>query len=383
MMARIALLTASNLRAAVRRPAAMATLLLGAAAVVGVTTSMAALGRGLYLQFSDAGSADRALVLERGAERIGGRALTEAHVEFVHQAAGAAAAVGADRIAHTFARLVGKGGGVPEMVAVQGITPEGLRMRSHIRMTRGRMFEAGRHEAVAGAHATEVFRGAQVGDRLALSHTTLDIVGTFESGDQLDSVFLVDAETVFGKWCTAMLVDLESPASFDDFRAALEGHSTLEFGVHRELEYLEALAWTRTEVFRDVGLALGLLMAIGGIFCATNVMVSAVARRRAELATLRALGFGRTDLAVAIVFETLAIVAVGAAVGAMASWMLLDGVLVREGGSTSTSFHPMYDRWALGHGIAWPVALMTSAGLFAVKRVLGRPIHHDLAAAQR
>ncbi len=382
MMTRIALLTASNLRAAVRRPAATATLLLGAAAVVGVTTSMAALGRGLYLQFSDAGSADRALVLESNAEHIRGSALTEAQVEFVHQAAGAAR-VGVGRVAHTSARLVGKGGGVPELVAVQGVTPEGLRMRPHIRMTGGRMFEAGRHEAIAGAHATEVFRGARVGDRLALAHTTLDIVGTFESGDHHDSVFLVDAEAVFGKWCNAMLVDFESPASFDDFRAALKGHSTLEFGVHREAEYLEALAWTRTEVFRDVGLALGLLMAIGGVFCATNVMVSAVAGRRAEVATLRALGFGRSELVVAIVLETLAIVAAGAAVGAMTSWILLDGVLVREGGSTSTSFRPMYDRWALGHGMAWPVALMASAGLFAVQRVLRRPIHQDLVATQR
>ena len=380
MLTRIALLTASNLRAALARPASTATLLLGAAAVVGVTASMTALGRGLYMQFSDVAAPNRALVMGSGVERIWGGRLTEAQVGFVYQAAGAA---GVDRIAYATARLVGRNGGAPELVRVQGITPEGLRMRSHIRLVEGRMFEPGRHEAVAGAHASDVFRGAQVGDRLALSHVTLEIVGTFETGDHLDSVFLVDAEAVFGRRCNAMLVDLDSPASFDDFRAAVQGHSTLEFGVHREAEYLEALAWTRTEVFRDVGIALGLLMAVGGVFCATNVMVSAVDRRRAEVATLRALGFGRTDLAVAIVFETLAIVAVGAAVGAMASWILLDGVLVREGGSTSTSFRPMYDRWALGHGIAWPVALMASASLFAVQRVLGRPIHHDLAAAQR
>ncbi|MDE0009355.1 MAG: ABC transporter permease [Gammaproteobacteria bacterium] len=377
---RMALLTASNLRAALARPASTATLLLGAAAVVGVTTSMTALGRGLYMQFSDVAAPHRALVMESGVERIGGGRLTEAQVGFVHQAAGAA---GVDRIAYALARLVGRNGGAPELVRVQGVTPDGLRIRSHIRLVEGRMFEPGRHEAIAGAHASEVFRGAQVGDRLALSHVTLEIVGTFETGDHLDSVFLVDAEAVFGKWCNAMLVDLESPASFDDFRAAIEGHSTLEFGVHREAEYLEALAWTRTEVFRDVGIALGLLMAVGGVFCATNVMVSAVARRRAEVATLRAVGFGSPELAVSILLETLTIVVAGATVGVMASWFLLDGVLVREGGSMSTSFHPLFDEWALGHGFAWPVALMASAGLLAVQRGLGRPIHQDLVAAHR
>jgi len=262
VLTRIALLTASNLRAALARPASTVTLLLGAAAVVGVTTSMAALGRGLYMQLSDVAAPNRALVMESGVEGIWGGRLTEAQVGFVYQAAGAA---GVDRVAYATARLVGRNGGAPELVRVQGITQEGLRMRSHMRLVKGRMFEPGRHEAVAGTHASETFRGAQVGDRLDLSHVVLQIVGTFETGDYLDSVFLVDAEAVFGKWCNAMLVDLESPAAFDDFRAAVQEHPTLEFGVHREAEYLEALAWTRTEVFRDVGIALGLLMAVGGV----------------------------------------------------------------------------------------------------------------------
>jgi len=114
-----------------------------------------------------------------------------------------------------------------------------------------------------------------------------------------------------------------------------------------------------------------------------NVMVSAVASRRAEVATLRALGFGPSELAVSILLETLAIVVAGATVGVTASWILLDGVLVREGGSMSTSFHPLYDGWALGHGFAWPVALMACAGLLAVQRVLGTPIHQDLVAVHR
>ncbi len=380
---RIALLTWTNLVAALSRPAATLTIVLAAAVVVGVTTSMAALARGLYLQFAVAGSVDRALVLEGSARRIGQSLLTSEQVEFVYQAAGAAGAANVDKIARVGAHLVTRGGEAPELVEIRGVTREGLRMRPGIRMVTGRMFESGRHEAVAGAHATELFRDARVGDRITFALGELTIVGTFESGNHLDSDFLVDADTIFGRRCNAMVVDLGSPGSFDDFRAALEAHPTLDYGVHRESEYLDAVAWTRSEVFREIGMLLGAIMTIGGVFCSTNVMLSAVAGRRSEIATLRAVGFPTSNIAASILLETLVLVAVGAGAGAAASWALLDGVLVREGGSFSTSFRPAYDARAIFHGVFWSMALIVSGALFAVRRALRRSIREDLAAFGR
>lgn len=380
---RIALLTWTNLVAAFSRPAATLTIVLAAAVVVGVTTSMAALARGLYLQFAVTGSVDRALVLDGSARRIGQSLLTSEQVEFVHQAAGAAGAANVDKIARVGAHLVTRGGGAPELVEIRGVTQEGLRMRPGIRMVTGRMFESGRYEAVAGAHATELFRNAGVGDRITFVLGELTVVGTFESGDHLDSDFLVDADTIFGRRCNAMVVDLGSPDSFDDFRAALEAHSTLDYGVHRESEYLDAVAWTRSEVFREIGMLLGAIMTIGGVFCSTNVMLSAVAGRRSEIATLRAVGFPRSNIAASILLETFILVAIGAGAGAVVSWALLDGALVREGGSFSTSFRPAYDARAIFHGVFWSMALMVSGAHFAIRRALRRPIQEDLAAFGR
>ncbi|MDE0224448.1 MAG: ABC transporter permease [Gammaproteobacteria bacterium] len=380
---RIALLTATNLAAAVRRPAATLTIVLAAAVVVGVTTSMAALARGLYLQFLVAGSEDRALVLEGDARRIGQSILTSEQVEFVYQAAGASEAINVDRIAIAGAHLAARDAGAPELVEIRGVTPEGLRMRPNIRMLTGRMFESGRHQAVAGAHATELFRDARVGDRITFALGELAIVGTFESGDRLDSVFLVDAGTIFGRRCHAMVVDLGSPDSFDDFRAALEAHPTFDYGVHRESDHLDALAWTRSEVFLEIGVLLGAIMTIGGVFCSTNVTLSAVAGRRSEIATLRAVGFPTSDIAASTLLETLLLVAIGAAMGVAGSWALLDGVLVREGGSRSISFRPEYDARAILHGVFWSAAFMVSGALFAIWRALRRPVPEDLAAFGR
>ena len=121
MLMRLALLTGSNLRAAASHPASTLTLVLGAAVVAGVTTSMASLARGLYQQFADAGSPNRALVLQKNAVVIEGGLLTPEQVEFVHQVAGAMQAAGTDRIAYSSARLVGKNAGPPELVRVRGI----------------------------------------------------------------------------------------------------------------------------------------------------------------------------------------------------------------------------------------------------------------------
>ena len=380
MLMQLALLTASNLRAAASRPASALTLLLGAAVVAGVTTAMASLARGLYQEFADVGAPNRALVMPKNTDVVQGGFLAPEQVEFVYQVAGATAGANVDRIALGTARLVGKYGGPPEIVYVRGITPDGLHMRPNIRVVGGRMFESGRLEAVAGVHATTVFRAAGIGDRLLLRQGEIDIVGTFESDDHLDSLFLVDADALAGRRCNAMTVDLASPEALGGFREALEGHSTLEFNVRRESTYYEERAQVRSGTFREIGLLLGVIMAIGGIFCSTNVSIATVTSRRAEIATLRAIGFPSATVAASILLETLAMVVVGAASGAVASWAFLDGALVREGGFSSTSFNPVFDGWTLGHGLIWVVAIMASGGAFAILRALARPIGNDLAA---
>ncbi len=255
-------------------------------------------------------------------------------------------------------------------------------MRPTIRIVRGRMFERGRYEVVAGAHATALFRGADIGDRLAFALGYLDVVGVFESGDQQDSAFLVDADTIFGGRLTnAMVVNLGDDELFGPFRAALQAHPALTFGVQREDEYLENQASIRTKVFREIGLVVGALMALGGVFCSMNVMMAAVAGRRSETAMLQAIGFPRSEIAVSILLETLILVAVGAGFGSVTSWLLLDGALVREGGSASIAFQPVFDGWTLLHGLLWVVALMSAGSLLAIRRALRNAIHGDLAAA--
>jgi len=67
------------------------------------------------------------------------------------------------------------------------------------------------------------------------------------------------------------------------------------------------------------------LMAIGAVFGALNTMYSSVAARTREIATLRALGFGRGAVVVSVMLEALALALVGGAAGAGVAYFVFNG----------------------------------------------------------
>ena len=62
-------------------------------------------------------------------------------------------------------------------------------------------------------------------------------------------------------------------------------------------------------------------MGLGAIFGAVNTMYSAVASRTREIATLRALGFGRSPVVVSVLVESLLLSLVGGAIGGLLAWV--------------------------------------------------------------
>jgi putative ABC transport system permease protein len=66
-------------------------------------------------------------------------------------------------------------------------------------------------------------------------------------------------------------------------------------------------------------------MGLGAVFGAVNTMYSAVAGRTREIATLRALGFGRSPVVVSVLVESLVLSLVGGAIGGLLAWAAFDG----------------------------------------------------------
>ncbi len=66
-------------------------------------------------------------------------------------------------------------------------------------------------------------------------------------------------------------------------------------------------------------------MALGAIFGALNTMYNAVASRTREIATLRALGFGRGPVVFSILAESLVISLLGALIGGAVAYFGFNG----------------------------------------------------------
>ena len=85
-----------------------------------------------------------------------------------------------------------------------------------------------------------------------------------------------------------------------------------------------------------LGWPLAFAMAIGALAGAWNAMYASVDARTRELATLRAIGFGGFPAFVAAMAEALVLAFAGGLIGAVATFLLFDGVSASTLGSGFT-----------------------------------------------
>ena len=162
------------------------------------------------------------------------------------------------------------------------------------------------------------------------------IVGAFATGDLRDGELFGDTETVMlsvrHKTYNSVLVRLASPDGLAAFSRALKANPALNVDVMPLHEWNEKRSADFAPFFRIIVYGVGLLLAIGALFGCFNTMYSAVAARRSEIATLRALGYGGFPVAVSVILEAAALSVAGALIGAAFAWSRYDGVIDGFGG---------------------------------------------------
>jgi putative ABC transport system permease protein len=118
-------------------------------------------------------------------------------------------------------------------------------------------------------------------------------------------------------------------------------------------------------------------MGIGAVFGAILTMYTAVAGRAREIATLRALGFDTTAVLVSVVGESMALGAIGGAIGAAVAYLGLNNY------QTSTMNFQTFSQVAfafrvtpglLASGLAYALAMGLVGGLFPAIRAARLPI---------
>jgi ABC-type lipoprotein release transport system permease subunit len=214
-----------------------------------------------------------------------------------------------------------------ENVLVRGVEAVALQVHDEVRLTEGRMFEPSSGEAVVGAGVAGRYQGAELGSEMRFGRGTWKVVGVFDSGgSSFESEVWVDVRELANdakrpvpysgvRLRVADGVDRDALARRigDDSRWALEAQP--------ETAYYAKQAESAS-VFYFLVIGLAVLAGIGAAFGATNTLYAAVLSRRAEIGTLRALGFSRFAILTSFLIEALAIALAGFAVGALVAAVL-------------------------------------------------------------
>jgi ABC-type lipoprotein release transport system permease subunit len=209
-----------------------------------------------------------------------------------------------------------------ENVLVRGVEEVALRVHRDVRLVEGRMFRPSSGEAMVGRGVAGRYVGATLGSDLPFGRQTWKVVGVFESGgSSLESEVWVDVRELASdakrpvpysgvRLRVADGADRDALARRigDDSRWALEATPETEYYA-QQAETASALYW--------IVIGLALLAGIGATFGATNTLYAAVQARRAEIGTLRALGFSRASIRLAFLLEALALALLGFALGGL------------------------------------------------------------------
>jgi putative ABC transport system permease protein len=218
-------------------------------------------------------------------------------------------------------------------ITLRGVGAQYFVLRPELKLVSGRLFHAGKQELLVGASARGQFAGLEIGNQIRLQDGDWTVVGTFAGGNgSRESEVIADAQTVMSAYkleaVNSVSVLLDSESSFSGFKDALAEDPTLSVDVRTEPEYLATASSTVNRMLRIIAYAIGSIMALGALFGALNSMHSAVAARTVEIATLRAIGFSSTGVAIAVLLEALLLALGGAVAGVAIAYAALNGATI-------------------------------------------------------
>jgi putative ABC transport system permease protein len=373
-----------NLRSLPRRLGASSAAVVGIAGVVVVLVSVLSIARGFHATLQAAGDPQTAIVMSSGSEEMAS-SLSRESARIVTDAPGILRGERGPVASAELLVIVNhpkRSTGTTANLPLRGIGPAGFEVRRRARIVDGRSFAPGRHEIVVGRAAARHFQGLEPGSSIHWGSSAWTVVGIFEAGGSAwESELWCDVTVLqpayrrsdFG----SLHLRLESPESFTPLHDALTHDPRLDVAVRRESDYYAEQSAATTRLITTLGLAIATLMAAGAVFGALNTMYTAVAGRTREIATLRALGFGRAPLVLSVLIESLALAFAGGLLGGSLAWMVLDGrqtTTLNWQSYTQVAFAFAVTPDLLAAGVLYAVAMGVLGGLLPALHAARLPV---------
>jgi len=390
-LTQIAAVSAMNIRSLPQRLGTSSVVVIGIAGVVAVLISVLAMSTGFIRTLQKTGPDDRAIVVRTGSSTELVSVLTNDAALAIADAAGVKKGSDGHPLSSPETLLIinlKKKDGDDASAPFRGLTQAGFAVHPEIKITGGRVFNAGVNEVV-GKSAQRLYKGLDVGSQIKLFGTTWTVVGTFEAGGTgRESELIADKQTLNsayqrGNGEQSVMVVLDPQGGFQAFKDAITTNPQLQVDVSTEKEFGAQQANAISSILKIVAYVVGGIMAIGAVFGALNTMYSAVSTRSREIATLRAIGFGPVPVVVSVFVEALLLALIGGSVGALIAWLMFNGHSVDTlgGGFGGQLIFDLAVTPALvALGIIWACAIGVIGGLFPAIRAARLPVATALRA---
>jgi putative ABC transport system permease protein len=322
-----------NLRnLAVRRATTLATAL-GVGLVVFVLAAALMLTEGLERTLSRSGHPDHAIVMRKGSDNELSSSIADNQVGQIASAPGVKKGTDGrpiafgDVVAVIFVDLANGSG--KSNLTIRGVSSDGIAFRPEVKVVEGTMPRPGTEEVMVGRKIVRRFKNVELGGEIELrKNRNAKVVGVFEAGgSSYESEIWGDKDYVgqaFGREgvVSAVRVQLDSPAVFDGFAAAVEQDKRLGLDALPEVEFYEKASENTSLFITTLGIIIAVFFSIGAMIGAMITMYGTVANRKSEIGVLRALGFSRAVILVSFLLESVLLSLLGGVLGSAAALAL-------------------------------------------------------------
>lgn len=207
-------------------------------------------------------------------------------------------------------------------VNIRGITPLGMAMRENVKIVQGRMFQEGRREVVVGKSIAARYPSAGLGGRLRFGRGDWEVVGVMDAGrSAANSELFVDINQIAqdqnrANALSSILIRTTDEVAQQALINDLGTDVRLNVDATTERAYY-AQQTNSAAPIKFLGFFVSVIMAVGSSFAAMNTMYAAVARRSAEIGTLRVLGFSKFGILISFLLESLLLSFIGGLLGCL------------------------------------------------------------------
>lgn len=366
-------ISSMNLRNIPTRFGSSLVIVVGIGGVVAVLIALLAMAEGFRATMLGAGHDDRAIILRAGSNSEINGSITFEQANIISNKSGILRNSSGPLIAgesYVSVNLSKRANGSNANVPFRGVSEMSFQVRPEVNLVAGRNIEFGKFEIIVGAGVASQFEDLDIGNTLSLRNAEWEVVGIFDAKESIyNSEIWTDVlklNSVFGRGSTysSMAVRLSSSGEFERLRAELASDPRLTTKIQLESEFYAEQSQTTNQLITAVGVTVSSIMAIGAVFAVLNTMYSAVSMRSVEIATLRALGFGRVPIVISVIIESMVLALVGGCLAGLCTYLFFNGLTASTiGANTQVSFEFMVTAELIVTGIMIALMLGIIGGL--------------------